>query len=106
MPMTKKGPAKIGSATARMTPSPGNAVVLQRACACGAHSGSRCGCDTKTAAPPEGAQEPNEQAFAEIQPIPGQPLDARTRRDMESGFRFDFSRVRVHTSPSAVESVR
>lgn len=31
----------------------------------------------------------------------GQPLDARTRSFMETGFRRDFSQIRVHTDPQA-----
>lgn len=36
----------------------------------------------------------------------GQPLDSTTRTDMESRFRHDFSRVRVHTDTRAAGSVR
>lgn len=32
---------------------------------------------------------------------PGRPLDPRTRRDMESGFGFDLSHVRLHTDTPA-----
>lgn len=37
---------------------------------------------------------------------PGKPLDRVTRTYMESRFRHDFSRVRVHTDARAAESVR
>ncbi|MFP3556874.1 DUF4157 domain-containing protein [Paraburkholderia sp. SIMBA_049] len=37
---------------------------------------------------------------------PGEPLDTATRATMESRFRHDFSKVRVHTSARADESAR
>ena len=37
---------------------------------------------------------------------PGRPLDAGPRAFMESRFRNDFSRVRIHTDPKAAESAR
>jgi hypothetical protein len=37
---------------------------------------------------------------------PGQPLDLRTRRFMESRFDYDFSRVRVHADTQANRSAR
>ncbi|MGB0093397.1 MAG: DUF4157 domain-containing protein [Solirubrobacteraceae bacterium] len=37
---------------------------------------------------------------------PGQPLDARTRQDMEARFGYDFSHVRVHADHDAARSAR
>lgn len=42
----------------------------------------------------------------EVLRSPGQPLERSTREFMESGFGQDFSRVRVHTDPHAVQSAR
>jgi len=36
----------------------------------------------------------------------GEPLDPTIQREMEGRFGFDFSRVRVHTSPAAEQSAR
>jgi hypothetical protein len=38
--------------------------------------------------------------------VPGKPLDANFRNDMEERFGYDFSRVRVHTDPAAEKSAR
>ncbi|MDB5791310.1 MAG: hypothetical protein JWQ80_1334, partial [Massilia sp.] len=37
---------------------------------------------------------------------PGRPLDAAVRQDMAQRFGHDFSRVRVHTGPTAAQSAR
>lgn len=42
----------------------------------------------------------------EVIASPGQPLDAGTRRFMESRFRHDFSQVRIHDDGKAAESAR
>lgn len=88
---------------------------LQRACACGG-TGPKCQTQQpdqqherlqtrcvesddlgQTAAPP---------IVSDVLRSPGQPLDAATREYFEPRFRYDFSRVRVHTNSEAADSVR
>ena len=94
-----------------------NRPMLQRQCACGAHTGggecSECA-KKKTVLQRKGAS-----AAADGQPLRyappivhtvlrdgGQPLDPVTRADMESKFNYDFSRVRVHTGGEAAASAK
>src|ERR1700730_17290178 len=44
---------------------------------------------------------PEPSAADELLRAPGEPLDAASRTFMESRFRFDFGRVRVHHDPAA-----
>jgi hypothetical protein len=85
------------------TPVPAGSVWLQRACGCGQHvrgggtcSACRHGASSLSAHP----QASVDRALSS----PGHPLDAGTRRDMESRFGRDFSRVRLHTDGAAAES--
>lgn len=87
--------------------------TLQRACACGQHTGggecesckkkrlklqrSAIKQDVPNAAPP---------IVHEVLRSPGQPLDDDIRRLMESRFGQDFNHVRVHTDAKATESAR
>ncbi len=88
--------------------------VLQRACACGQHSGNGGECEacrqkrlglqrqaisqtTPNTAPP---------IVHDVLRSSGQPLDAATRSFMEPRFGQDFSGVRVHTDGKAAESAR
>jgi hypothetical protein len=51
------------------------------------------------------SQEANPQASVDrALSVPGHPIDAGTRRDMESRFGRDFSRVRLHTDGAAAQS--
>jgi outer membrane protein OmpA-like peptidoglycan-associated protein len=88
-------------------------AVLQRACACGRHTGNGGECaecrkkrlglqrravgDGPDVAPP---------IVHEVLRSPGRPLDDETRSLMESRFGHDFSGVRVHTNSPAAESAR
>ena len=44
--------------------------------------------------------------IGEVWRFPGQPLDKGTRAFMESRFRWDFSRVRIHSGTRAAESAK
>ncbi len=93
--------------------------ILQRACACGQHSGNGGECescrkrregmlqravvqpsalDTQLGDPPP--------VVHDVLRSPGQPLDVQTRAFMEPRFGHDFSSVRVHTDAKAAESAR
>ena len=88
--------------------------VLRRKCGCGTHTvgGATCaGCREKHetlrrsgATHAAAAEAP--AAVHEVLRSPGRPLDAPTRSFMESRFRHDFSRVRVHADARAAESAR
>jgi hypothetical protein len=110
----------------RIEPSSGG--ILQRACACGQHTGSVGECaecrKKRLAATPLGLQRAplsqsgreagDESAPPIVQEVlrsTGQPLDPATRAFMEarfSGARFgqDFSQVRVHTDAKAAKSAQ
>jgi Domain of unknown function (DUF4157) len=45
-------------------------------------------------------------AIGQVLRAPGRPLDSVVRGEMESRFRYDFSRVRLHTDARASESAR
>ena len=89
-------------------------LVLQRKCACGAHTGggSCSDCARKRHAlqraahadPAGGASVP--AAVHAVLRSPGQPLERGARRFMENGFRRDFSQVRVHADAQAAASAR
>jgi hypothetical protein len=89
--------------------------TLQRACACGQHSGNGGECE-ECKKKREGALQRsavNAAPTHEVPPIvhevlrsPGRPLDAATRAFMEPRFGHDFSSVRVHTDAKAAESAR
>ena len=97
----------------KVTPAPGS--VLQRACACGQHSGSGGECE-ECKQKREGILQRsaiNPSSAYDVPPIvhevlrsPGQSLDANTRAFMEPRFGHDFSGVRVHTDARAAESAR
>lgn len=77
-------------------------VSLQRSCDCGQHvlGGGACpACDARAALAPGPAASVDRALSAG-----GRPLDGPTRRDMESRFGRDFSRVRLHTDGAAAES--
>jgi hypothetical protein len=85
--------------------------VLQRKCSCGSHAaGGECEeCKKKRQSLQRNAGGHARPAHApavvdEVLGSAGQPLDAETRLHMESRFRRDFSRVRVHTDARAVAS--
>jgi len=97
--------------------SPVASGVLQRQCACGAHTtGGDCeSCGKKNLALQRKIQnsELGAQRSDTVPPIvhevlrsPGQPLDAATRAFMEPRFGHDFGSVRVHTDVRAAESAR
>jgi Domain of unknown function (DUF4157) len=90
--------------------------ILQRKCACGAHT--IAGGDCQSCQKEKSNFNLQRSAFSaegvnEVPPIvhevlrsSGQPLDAHTRTFFESRFDHDFSRVRVHTDAKAAESAR
>jgi hypothetical protein len=86
---------------------------LQRKCACGG-SGECDSCKEEEkvqrksqGGAPSGMQAPSSglpvAARAVVQSS-GQPLDTKTREDMEGRFGFDFSRVRIHAGAQAADS--
>ena len=87
--------------------------ILQGKCACGG-SGSLAGacvnCKKKLiqrkAATLEDESSSVPPIVHDVLRSPGEPLDAETRRFMESRFGHDFSRVRVYTDAHAAESAR
>ncbi|HEU4985397.1 MAG TPA: DUF4157 domain-containing protein, partial [Nitrososphaera sp.] len=94
--------------------SSAGAEFLQRACACGQHSGTGGECEAckkkrmslqRQAASPA-ALDVAPPIVHEVLRSPGQPLDASTRAFMEPRFGHDFSRVRVHTDARAAESAQ
>ncbi len=97
------------------TQSPSTGGLLQRACACGQHSGSGGECE-QCKQKREGMLQRaaiNSSPVPAVPPIvhevlraPGQPLDTATRAVMEPRFGHDFSGVRVHTGARAAESAR
>ncbi len=100
------------AAISDINPVPG--VVLQRACACGQHTGGgECeSCQQKGATLQRAAISPvpaNSRVSAIVNDVlsgPGQPLDAATRTYFEPRFGHDFSQVRVHSDSQAAESAR
>lgn len=89
--------------------------VLQRACACGQHTGSGGECESckqkREGTLQRAAISPS--PVHDVPPIvhevlrsPGQPLDTATRSFMKPRFGHDFSGVRVHTDAKAVESAQ
>jgi len=102
--------AKFSPAT---KPSVGSGL-LQRACACGQHTGGgECeSCQQKGQALQRAAISPA-PANDSVPPIvndvlhgSGQPLEATTRAYLEPRFGHDFSSVRVHTDGQAAQSAR
>jgi hypothetical protein len=102
------------AASQQPSPGPAQSGLVQRACACGGPGGMSDACDgcnskklqalrrvasveSSAAAPPIVHQVLNSE---------GQPLEASARAFMESGFGYDFSRVRVYTDEKAAESAR
>jgi hypothetical protein len=89
--------------------------ILPRKCSCGGNGGAHGECAqcrkkreavlhrraAKSAAPDFAPPIVNEVARSH-----GQPLDASTRRFMESRFNYDFSRVRIHADDRASRSAR
>jgi hypothetical protein len=94
------------------TPAP--ARTLQRACACGQHTGSGGECaecrkkregtlQRAVAGQPAKGEAP---IGHDVLRAPGRPLDTAARTYMESRFGHDFSRVRIHTDAAAAASAR
>jgi hypothetical protein len=90
----------------------GEALHLQRKCACGGSGGECEACKEKRE---EGPLQRKTQGTAGIETVtppivhevlrsPGQPLDPATRSFMEPRFGHDFSHVRVHADSEAAES--
>lgn len=116
--MNRQTPNKANTrANAEASPASG---LLQRACACGQHTGgSECEeCSKKKSIPVLGdgllqrrdacPGSPNvaPPIVHEVLRSSGQPLDTATRQFFEPRFGRDFSRVRVHTDSRAAESAR
>ena len=106
-------------AISSFTPVPG--ALLQRKCACGGTLGPTGECsacrknrESKMAQrKTDHSASANARASSEVPAIvhrvleaPGQPLNGPTRSFMESRFRHDFSKVRVHADAEAAESAR
>lgn len=60
----------------------------------------------KPVGPAKGAASEAPGIVHEVLRSPGRPLEASARAFFEPRFRFDFSRVRIHTEPIAAESAR
>jgi hypothetical protein len=94
----------------------GQAIRLQRKCACGGSAGiaGECHeCSKQNFSPHHLIRKPEldtpnfggvTHIVHEVLRSPGQPLDGETRAFMEPRFGHDFSRVRVHTDAKAAES--
>ncbi len=88
--------------------------VLQRACACGQHTGGgECAsCQPKGATLQRASVSSvpaNDSVPSSVHDVlsgSGQPLDTTTRSYFEPRFGHDFSHVRVHTDSQAAESAR
>jgi hypothetical protein len=95
--------------------TPAMSGLLQRACACGQHSGNGGEC-AECKKKREGTLQRAAVNFAPTQGVPpivnsvlqapGRPLDAPTRAFMEPRFGRDLSNVRVHTDGPAADSAR
>src|SRR5215510_9917835 len=96
-----------------ITPAPTG--LLQRACACGQHTGGggcssceeeRLSLQRSTRYSEHDTQSSNEvpSIVHEVLRSPGQPLDPATRAFFEPRFGHDFSHVRVHISARAEQS--
>jgi hypothetical protein len=83
-------------------PATAGSVALQRACDCGQHvpGGGACPVCREDSSLEQGPHTSVQRALFS----PAHPIDAPTRRDMESRFGRDFSRVRLHTDVAAAES--
>jgi len=103
---------KIPAASTSSPLSGGRALMLQRQCASG--GGSSCGgeCDECKKKALQRQSIGSGEAGAvpaivkDVLSSPGRPLDAETRAYMEPRFGHDFSKVRLHTDSTAVESAR
>lgn len=86
--------------------------VLQRACACGGTPGPTGECaecrrkrlGLQRAPAPAVAEGKAPSSVHDVIRSSGQPLDERTRTDMESRLGFDFGDVRIHTGTAAQAS--
>jgi hypothetical protein len=103
----------LTSRNAALTTSSAPPGLLQRACACGQHTGGGGECDAcqdkrqnplQRRASSDTAQSAVPPIVHEVLRSPGQPLDPATRAFMEPRFGHDFSYVRVHTDTRAAES--
>jgi hypothetical protein len=94
--------------------TPARGSILQRACACGQHSGNGGECAACRQKRLGLQRQATSQTAPDVAPpivydvlrAPGQPLDTATRAFMEPRFGHDFSHVRVHTDAQAIESAR
>lgn len=110
MSMNRASVSTQGSSGA---PSRSPVHLLQRACACGTHSGggSCTECEKKSIPLQRvrgGGNEVSEvpDSVGNVLQAAGRPLDPSTRRFFEQRFDHDFSRVRVHTDTQAAQSAR
>lgn len=86
--------------------------ALQRRCGCGAQTHGAIECracaDKKKALQRRSAGEARDEAPPIVHQVlrsPGEPLDARTRTFMESGFGRGFAQVRTHTAGDSTRQV-
>ena len=95
-------------------PTPTQAVVLQRKCACGGKSGMDGKCDECRKKKRERSLQRSAMTSGDVGEVPsivhdvigsaGTALDSGTRSFMESRFGRDFSNVRIHTDAKAAAS--
>lgn len=79
----------------------------------GVHGGARLECKVEQMSYDDIGQRADAVGDMSVPPVvhealagPGQPLDPATRAFMEPRFGWDFSKVRVHTDPTAAESAQ
>ncbi|HEX7955385.1 MAG TPA: DUF4157 domain-containing protein, partial [Pyrinomonadaceae bacterium] len=104
------GRTAVQAQVAAPKPTPAQAGLLRRKCACGTHTIGGGECDEcsrrqtlqrRPAPAGEGAGEGVPQAVHDVLGSPGHALDADARAFFESHFGHDFSGVRVHTDAKA-----
>ncbi|GLH71640.1 hypothetical protein GETHLI_01420 [Geothrix limicola] len=107
--------SKLKSSKGSTSSGPVRTGLLQRACACGQHTGGGGTCEAckgkaerglqRAAADKTSAFEPPESVQETLR-TPGQPLEPSTRAFMEPRFGQDFSHVRVHADARAAASAQ
>ncbi len=125
--MSQNAPAAQQVKTAPMPGTPRNRGLLQRKCACGGETGAsgECGeCKKKKLLQRKSAKGQSSNLLSSTQPTNpaasnpnhlaqngpvlggGIPLEPTVRSQMEAQFKFDFSKVRIHSDSKGAEASR
>ncbi|MGH4011663.1 MAG: eCIS core domain-containing protein [Pseudonocardiaceae bacterium] len=102
----------VGKAAAPAAAEAKPVLTIQRACACAVHAhaaGSCMSCTERSGVIqrcPAGGDLGCACGVDDVVRMPGQPLDAGVRVEMEGKFNADFSQVRIHTDAAAATSAR